>query len=196
MFDLGNVLIKFKPKEFFLNYSQNRDWIEDIASKIIGTDIWLQLDKGILSINDAKKRFSEKIPNEIEFLNWFFDNWLDMFHPIEKNVEILANLSKNGYKIYYLSNYIKEIAELVNHKLGFFKYFDGGVYSYEIHAIKPERKIYETLNSRYDLDPNKCVFLDDYQSFLDVAAQFGMKTIHVTQNTDIQEELRKLNIKV
>ena len=43
----------------------------------------------------------------------------------------------------------------------FLKYMDGVVFSCDVQQIKPEVDIYETLLKRYDLKPEKSVFMDE-----------------------------------
>ena len=46
---------------------------------------------------------------------------------------------------------------------------DGKVVSYEIHQVKPDRGIYETLLNRFSLKPEECIFFDDRKENTDTA---------------------------
>ena len=159
-------------------------------------ETWLKLDRGLISVDDAITEIKKKYPEEIDMINIFFTHWWDLFTPIERNVKILKKLKSNGYKLYILSNYMLEPSEHVIKKYDFFKCFDGAVYSYQIHHIKPEIEMYETLINRYNLNPEESLFLDDHFECLEPARKLGMKIIEVKPNTEIEKELGKLGIQI
>jgi len=194
IFDLGNVLIKFKPNEFLLRFTTDKEYIEQFVSKITRSKTWLELDRGTISLENARNIFLSKYPLEREFIEQFFDQWMDMLTPIEENIEILEELKELGYRTYILSNYIKEAFNFVRSKYNFFSLFDGQVISGFENIIKPEKAIYELLLSRYNLLPEESLFIDDVLFFLKPAKKRGMKTIWNQPETDLREELRKINI--
>jgi len=194
IFDLGNVLIKFKPNEFLLRFTQDKEYIDQFVSKITRSKIWLELDRGTNSVENAQNSFISKYPNEKDFIEQFFDQWMDMLTPIEENIKILEELKELGYRSYILSNYIKEAFTYVKSKFSFFSLFDGQIISGVENVIKPEKAIYELLLSRYNLVPEESLFIDDILFFLKPAKKLGMKTIWNRPETDLREELKKLDI--
>lgn len=196
IFDLGNVLLTFKPKEFLLNILKDEKKVDSFTSKAIMTETWLKLDRGTISVDNAIKKLKADFPEEMDMIDLFFTHWMDMFKPIKKNVTIAERLKQKGYNLYILSNFILEPCEEVNRRLEFFKLFDGAVYSYQIHHLKPENEMYTHLTETYGLNPEESVFLDDHQECLIPAEEMGMKVIWVQEDTDIQEKLLKLGIAV
>jgi putative hydrolase of the HAD superfamily len=170
--------------------------IDNFISNVTGSNIWLKLDRGVLSVRDAKNLFLTKFPEEKEVITSFFENWFEIFEPIQRNITIMKELKLNNYKVFALSNFIKESYEYVINKFNFFSLFDGQVISWKENYIKPEMEIYKILLERFHLNPRECIFLDDYSSFLASAQQLGMNTILVTKNTDLRAELRDQNIKI
>lgn len=126
----------------------------------------------------------------------FFNHWKEMLTPITKNIQILRELKSNDYRIYFLSNYIKEAFDYVQDRYEFFALADGKVISSEIKYVKPEAKIYQYLLEKYNLNPEQCVFIDDIDSNLLQAHFLKMKTIHYLKDTDLRSELRKLNVNI
>lgn len=90
------------------------------------------------------------------------------------------DLKEKGYRIYLLSNYSQEMFEKHTKGASFLKVLDGGVISYQIHAIKPDHEIYETLLKRYDLKPEECVFLDDRLENVEGGKRAGMEAVQIT----------------
>jgi len=196
IFDIGNVLLTFEPREFLLNFTRDMSRIENFISNVNGSKIWLKLDRGVISVEYAKNLFFTKYSEEKELLMLFFENWFEIFEPIQKNIDIMKDLKLNGYKVFALSNFIKESYEFVVKKFSFFSLFDGQVISWKEKYVKPEIEIYKILLERYNLISQGCIFLDDHSSFLVSAEQLGMYTILISKDTDLRAELRNLNIKI
>ncbi len=194
IFDLGNVLLNYKPMEFLLQFTKDQERINSFISKVSFSRTWFELDRGTLSLKKAREILSSRYPEELDLLVPYFEHWLEILTPIQGRIEILEPLKKKGYKLFILSNFIEEAFHHVIEQYNFFSLFDGRVISYEEKVIKPEKAIYDILVSRYNLIPQECVFLDDHSSFLKPAKQLGMSTILVHQNTDLQVEFRKIDI--
>lgn len=194
IFDLGNVLLKFKPEEFLLQFTSDKEYIKKFVPKITRSKLWLDLDRGLESLQNAEIIFLSKYPEEEEFILLFFDNWMEMLTPIDENVNILLDLSESGYKTYILSNFIKEAFKFVKEKFDFFTLFDGQIISGEEKVIKPEKAIYESLVRRYQLIPEESLFIDDILFFLKPAKKLGISTIWNRPHTDLRKELKKFNV--
>lgn len=196
IFDLGNVLLNFKPETFLLRYTKDKQFIQNFISKVIRNKIWFNLDRGTLSLENAKEEFIRIFPEDNSFIITFFKHWMEMLTPIKENVEILHDLKANGYNTYILSNFIEETFEIMEKKYNFFSLFDGKIISGQEKVIKPEIEIYQKLIEKYNLVPEECVFIDDIHSFLFPARKLNIKTILFTPNTDLRTELRKLDIRI
>jgi putative hydrolase of the HAD superfamily len=196
IFDLGNVLLTFKPREFLLRFTNDNDRIDQFILNVTTSETWLKLDRGLLSLDNARKTFLKKFSQEKELINLFFNNWLEIFSPIEKNIKILKELKSNRYQIFALSNFIKEAYNYVIEKFEFFSLFNGQVISYKEKTVKPEKRIYEILLNRFNLIPNQCLFLDDYLIFLESAKKLGINTILIYPEIDLRKELWKFEINI
>ena len=194
IFDLGNVLLKFKPEEFLLQFTSDKEYIKQFVPKITRSKLWLDLDRGYESLENAKIIFLSKYPEEKEFISLFFNHWMEMLTPIEENISILLDLRESGYKTYILSNFIKEAFKFVKDKFDFFTLFDGQVISGEEKVIKPEKAIYKTLLTQYQLVPEESLFIDDVLFFLKPAKKLGISTIWNRPHTDLRKELKKFNV--
>ena len=71
IFDLGNVLLKFQPKEFLVRFTDDAEYIDQFIAKIFRSDIWINLDRGTTSLENAKDDFLSKYPKEKDFLIYF-----------------------------------------------------------------------------------------------------------------------------
>lgn len=193
IFDLGNVLIRFKPEEF-INKNIKEEYREKFFNVIFKGQEWADLDRGVLEYNDAIKIFSEKIPECSLEIKKFFDNYiLDALEPIEKNIEIMKSL-KGKYKLYVLSNFHYPAFDYIFKNWEFFKYFDGKIVSGHCKLLKPEKEIYKLLCSTYSLKPDECVFIDDTKVNIESAEKFGIRGIHLTDINILEEKLKENNL--
>ena len=196
IFDLGNVLLTFRPKDFLLKFTDDIDRIDGFVSKVTSSKTWLRLDRGTISIQEARAIFLKEHPEVEDLLNIFFNRWKEMFAPIQNNIEILKRLKDNGYKTYALSNFIKEAFEFVYSKFEFLKLFDGMILSYREKVIKPEKAIYEILLQRYNLIPKECLFIDDTEIFVLGAQKLGIPFILFNLDLDLRIVFKKFKINI
>ncbi len=106
IFDLGNVLIDFKPIKFMERFTNDSEHIKNFAKKVFWSETWLDLDRGILSWKDSKNVFQSQHPEEAPLLELLYSNWKEILTPIKNNIQILKDLKQKGYNIFVLSNYI------------------------------------------------------------------------------------------
>lgn len=191
VFDLGNVLISFRPS----NYFDKKDYPESIKTKIL-TDIfsskeWLMLDNGEISTTEGIDAIALKSTLKKEEIIHIFNLRTDIMFPIDQNVRILPDLMKRGFRLYYLSNFPIDIFEEIKTGYYFFKYFDGGIISSEVKFSKPDRRIYEILLKKYSLTPEECLFIDDIEKNVSVAETLGMNGLVTFGSLDISEKIHK-----
>ena len=70
--------------------------------------------------------------------------------------------------------------------------FDGGLFSCDVHLLKPDPAIYNLLLNQYALNPADSVFLDDSSANVKTAAKLGMHAIHVEKQLQAIQDLDRL----
>ncbi|MDV4152100.1 HAD family phosphatase [Clostridium sp. AL.422] len=195
IFDLGNVLLDFNPRDYLKSkISDNK--LEDVFKAIFNSEEWVMLDRGTITEKEAIKNIINRNIKYTDEINLAFDNWYDILKPIEETVEILSSLKEKGYKIYYLSNFHELAFGEVTKKNKFFELFDGGVVSYAEKLIKPEEDIYKLILERYKLNPNESIFVDDMEANVEGANKVGIKTVLFKGPKELKEELNNLKVKI
>jgi len=185
IFDIGNVLLEFKPLNY-LKRTFNNDTLEKFLYKeIFQSQEWLQLDRGTLTQEQAIKIISLRNPTYEMHIVKCMDNWLDILVPIEGTVKILNQLKEKGYKLYLLSNFHSLAFETICSKYDFFNHFDGGIISYKENLLKPESEIYTKLLDTYKLTAEECLFIDDTLANIEAANVLGIKTLHYESATHV-----------
>lgn len=126
-----------------------------------------------------------------EEIAFFFDKRTEIMFPLDLNIKMLPLLRKEGYRLYYLSNFPSDIFDEVKRSYSFFEYFDGGIISADARLTKPDPEIFRMLFRRYDLLADECFFIDDIEENINSALSVGMKVFFTEGSTDISDEFLK-----
>lgn len=191
IFDLGNVVFEFNPKQYIMDKIADKSKIEKVSQAIFKSDEWAKLDEGKITEEEAIEIIctnNSDLDNEVRLI---FDNWYPILKPIESTIEIIKDLKAKGFKLLYLSNFHSKAFDYVNNEHEFFKLFEGGVVSYQDALLKPNEKIYKLILERYDLDPAECVFIDDTKENIDAAKECGMNGIYLENPSDLKKDLSR-----
>lgn len=191
IFDLGNVLISFKPSEYFDKNNYPLSIKATILSDIFGSKEWLMLDNGEITTPEAIDAIATKSSLSKKEIAHIFNLRTDLMFPLDSNVRLLPELKKRGFRLYYLSNFPLDIFEEVSTEYYFFKYFDGGLISSEAKFSKPDIGIYNILNKKYSLVPKECLFIDDIEVNVRAAQALGMKGIITYGSLEISNDIEK-----
>lgn len=197
LFDLGGVIMEIRREncveamkaigmadadEYLGEYSQkgpfakieDGEWSEkqfhDGIREIIGSDVSDD------TIDRAFNAFLIGIPeqrlNELVELHKRFNIYMvSNTNPIMWRMKIADEFSKQGHDVSY--------------------YFDGVVRSYKAKCMKPDRKIFELVEQKFDIKPQETVFFDDSKRNLDAAAEMGFHTILVKPGDEFYSLLGK-----
>lgn len=191
IFDLGNVLISFRPSEYFdkQNYPENIK--ARILSDIFESKEWAMLDKGELTTSEVIDAIALKSSLKKEEIAYIFNRRTDLMYPLDQNVRLLPELKKQGFRLYFLSNFPADIFEEIRSDYYFFRYFDGGIISGEAKFSKPDSRIYEILLENYSLIPEESLFIDDLERNVKAAESVGMKGLVTYGSQEISKEIKK-----
>ena len=191
IFDIGNVLTDFRWKDFIDGFPYSEEVKERVGKAAMDSPAWNDFDLGL----PEEVVLSEFIKNdpgvEREIREVFRDigGTLKMF---ANSIPWLEELKDQGYRRLILSNLSAKTVRECAGELAFLDHVDGGILSYRVGMIKPDRGIYEILMRRYDLKPDECVFLDDRKDNIDTAQSLGIRGILFRDRPSALAELEKL----
>jgi epoxide hydrolase-like predicted phosphatase len=191
VFDLGNVLISFRPSEYFdkKNYPENIK--AKILSDIFGSKEWHMLDNGLINTAQAINSIAATSSLNKEEIAHIFNLRSELLFPLDQNVRLLPELKKQGFRLFFLSNFPLDLYEEVKTGYYFFKYFDGGVISAEAKASKPDSRIYDILLKKYSLVPEECLYIDDLEINVKAGETAGMKGLVTFGSHEISGDIEK-----
>lgn len=195
IFDIGNVLVDFSWRQMLRDKGVPEDLIEKVGDATVRTDIWNEFDRGVMSHEEIVDKLCENTPELSEYIHKGFDDFEGIVKLRSTSIPLIEGLKKAHYRILVLSNFSKGAVDTNKKEMAFLDYVDGGILSYKDHVIKPDHDIYDLIIKRYDLTPDKCVFIDDTEKNVIGAIKAGIKGIHFQSLEQMMDEFEKLGIK-
>lgn len=185
VFDLGNVLINFRPSEYLKKSGFPPEKQKTILSDIFGSPEWLLLDEGMITTPEAIDSISRRSSLTRAETEHIFNDRTSIFHLHGVNSEMLPELKKQGFKLYYISNFPEDIFDDVKAGYSFFDYFDGGIISAHVRCAKPDPQIFRIFLEKFALKPEECFYIDDTEANVRSAISSGMKGVCTLGAEDI-----------
>lgn len=192
IFDLGNVLIDFKPIKYIKSLGYDDEKALEIFNKTIKDSIWADMDRGIYRDKESYvKAFKTKYPEIQDDIDKFLGGpWIEnVIFPLKDNLKMIDLVKEKGLKYYILSNYPKDAFEYTYDMCPFIQNGDGMVISYDVLMIKPDKNIYLKLLDKYGLKANECLFIDDLDINVEGAKSVG---INAFVFKDLEDGYKKL----
>lgn len=185
IFDIGGVILDW-DLEYMLDMCKNEEEKEFVKENIFYTPEWANgglLDTGSITQYDFIANVQERT-NHVndKFVSDFILGYYKTFHVKEEVLSLIDKLREKGIKVYILSNINDYICDKIDANK-FLDKVDGYVLSYQVHEIKPNKKIYEILIDKYKLDPSKSLFIDDVMDNIKSANELGIKGRQVIKNS-------------
>lgn len=192
VFDLGRVLVEFDPLSYIRTFGYNEETTNALYSVVFGQD-WYLHDRGdYKDIGDLRAALVSRYPEYKEEISAVLTgDWVKIHYLKKDTAAYLEELKTRGYNIYILSNLSVESHEFIR-QYDFFRFTDGGVYSYQERACKPEEKIYRALLNRYALIPAETVFLDDNAQNVAAANALGIRAVLFTDIESARTQVERL----
>ncbi len=192
IFDIGNVLTDFRWKEFLEDKGFDEAMVKRIAKASVQSTVWNEIDRGVWSMEELMQTFIRQDPEIEEELRRAYGNITGMVTKRAYAIPWIQELREKGYRVYYLSNFSEKAYEDCADALDFLPYTDGGILSYREKLVKPDPEIYRRLLSRYSLEAQESVFLDDTAMNVEAAERLGIHGICFRTKEQAEEELRGL----
>jgi FMN phosphatase YigB (HAD superfamily) len=195
IFDLGKVLLDFDYAIAARKIAAHSEHPPENLHGFLGNSKWLaEYENGDLTRQEFFDAVNGAIGfrgNVTEFGNYFGD----IFTPIEPMIALHAEVRKAGFAAYIFSNTNDLAIEQVRKKFPFFKDFDGHVFSYEVHSMKPLARIYEEMEKKSGKSGADLIYIDDRPENIATADARGWQTIlHETPGKTRGLLMKKLNL--
>lgn len=183
--DIGGVIFDDSKKNIEKLLGKNCDIIYKLA-----------YGKGFKECLLGNKKVNEHIESlsnykEFEDLKYILSkkNLSKSYPLITTNFEYIKTLKKQGYKLYLLTNITEDSYNYINDLININSIFDGGIYSYQEHIIKPDKRIYNLLIDKYSLKKSETIFFDDKEKNIISAINQGISSYVFKSIEDIKNNI-------
>ena len=183
--DIGGVIFDDSKKNIEKLLGKNCDVIYKLA--------YGKSFKECLLGNKKVNEHIESLSNykEFEDLKYILSkkNLSKSYPLITTNFEYIKTLKKQGYKLYLLTNITEDSYNYINDLININSIFDGGIYSYQEHIIKPDKRIYNLLIDKYNLKRSETIFFDDKEKNVISAINQGISSYVFKSIEDIKNNI-------
>lgn len=176
VFDLGKVLVDFDYSIAARKIAARSARAPDNLNFLWESPLLIEYESGQLNRRDFFENMQKLtgFQGDIEEFSIYFGN---IFQPIPQMIELHSTLRQQKIPTYILSN-VSDIA--VNHirqNFPFFKNFDGYIFSYEVKSMKPDARIYETMEKLCGRNGAEIIYIDDRLENIEAGSARGWRAI-------------------
>jgi len=174
VFDLGNVLIRWAPDDVVQQVFPDRPAHDVFASM---RHIWLILNRGELTEAQAIPLLAEAAGSSEAKIIELLDALKRDQTLIPGSLDLLTEVKNQGYKVFCLTDNIREFLDYHAQHSGILEHFDGVLSSSDVGVLKPEAQIYEIFLQRHAANissPQSVLFMDDLLDNVQGARRVGL----------------------
>jgi 2-haloacid dehalogenase len=195
IFDIGSVLVDWNPRYLYRKIFKTEEEITWFFENICTLE-WNDKQDAGRSFAEATEELVAQHPEYEVAIRAWYGRWQEtMGGPIHGTVEILQHLKENtSYRLYALTNWSAESFPWAMDNFKFLHWFEGIVVSGIEKTRKPYPDFYQILFDRYNVAPEKAVFIDDNIKNIVGAKNVGLHTVHFQSPDQLRIELQKLNV--
>lgn len=190
IFDIGNVLIGFDAMDYLASLFGREKAIR-VAEAVFGSGYWQELDIARLSDDEILDLFYSCAPDLRNEIKEAYDRIGECVTKLDWPEDLIKSLKQKGCGVYFLSNMSDHVKDSNTGAFAFTELMDGGIWSCDVHMIKPDPGIYKRLYEKYGLVPEECLFIDDLEENIAVGKKFGMKGIVFRDREQLMADLDK-----
>lgn len=195
IFDIGNVLIQWRPERLYAQLMPAEDMARFFA-EVDPHEMNDQIDRGG-PFRDTIYAHADKYPEWSGMIRLWHDRWIEMASPvIDDSVAMLRTLRANGIACYALSNFGVDSFAYAQTHYPFLTEFDRRYISGHMQTAKPDADIYRMVEDDCGLSGAQLFFTDDRVDNIEAAAARGWQTHLFTGPNGLRSALRDAGLPV
>jgi 2-haloacid dehalogenase len=194
VFDIGKVLIRWEPMKLY-----RRMFPDDAAIGAFLEETGLltrniEFDRGE-PFADGLADLAARHPHHAAPLRAFDERWTETLDgDIPETVALLEGLRQAGVPTYAITNFSREKFDVALDLFPYLDRFEDIIVSADVRLIKPDPEIFQLLIRRQELDPARCLFIDDSAKNIAAARGLGLVSHHYTAPEPLYAECRALGL--
>ena len=195
VFDMGNVLTKYKLSDYIGTYTEDEAQAVLLKNQVCASVEWICMDRGTMTDEEAVCSICKRIPqSEWELVERFVREFRMKQEPNPPMEPLLGELKEQGYHLFLMSN--------TSHRFRAFSknipsvgYMDGIWISCECGYLKPEREAYVDFFRKMKIEPQESYFVDDSPANIEAGIRLGMRgCVYHQDMPELRRNLREAGI--
>lgn len=194
LFDLGNVLVRWDPRNHYRDRFATADAMEAFLEDVCPPSWNHEMDLGkpfAVAVAERQALF----PQHAELIAEWRTGWARMLGgEIAEMVALLPPLEEAGYALHALTNWSAETFPVARQRYHWLQRFQHIVVSGEVGLAKPDPAIFALALEHIGRPASQVVFIDDSPANTDTARRLGMAAITFTSPDECLRALRELGV--
>ncbi len=194
VFDLGNVLIPFDYNQVILKFNNVKPGLGDKFKNLYANNYYVHqnFERGKLTLDEFVNIMLNWLEGNVSKEDFIY-TFANIF-TINQNVVDLIPKLKEKYFVALLSNTNALHKDFGYGHFEFLNFFDKTFYSYEVGAIKPEEKIYRTVEAYTQKPSCEHFFIDDVLDYVEGAKKCGWQGTQFINYEKLVDDLKSFQI--
>ncbi|HYR25777.1 MAG TPA: HAD family phosphatase [Aquabacterium sp.] len=197
VFDFGGVLFNWQPPRLIQavlpHLAQDDAQALALAQQVFqsfvpGSD-WSEFDRGMLDAKAVCARIAVRTGFAEADLQRLLSAIPPHLAPIQSTVAWVQELAEAGVRLHYLSNMPQPYKVFLQREHAFLRCFQSGLFSCDVHQVKPHAAVFRTAASRFGLHPSQMVFIDDSPHNIETARALGWRAVQFVDAAQCRAEL-------
>lgn len=183
-------MVDWSPERLMRDYPGDPEMPVALFRKGFFQQYWPEYDRGTVDQTGIVRQMSAFSGRGYAECWDFVEFVKHSLQDIPATVDLIKELSAEGYRLFCLSNMSLEFYDYLRER-EVFTYFEGQIISALEHVIKPDEAIFNLLTSRYDVQPAEALYIDDLEDNVNTARRMGFHTVHFTNKEQGIHEIRE-----
>ena len=181
IFDLGNVLFRFDGKELIAHFDDGK-YSEHLFPILFNN--WHKRDRGELSDEEFLEVIQADLnEDERQIAKRLLDHWIDCLEYDRKVLDVIAKLRRAHIKVFAISNIPADFAHRFK-SIEALKDIEDAIFSSTEHLMKPDQRIFERAITKFKINPQETLYIDDHEENVKAAMLCGFKGVVYKNNID------------
>lgn len=190
LFDLGKVLIDFDFELAMRHFTSRSALPREEFEPVLRNPAWVcRYESGEISTADYHGYLREH-GKLLMSLEEFHEAWSAVFLPDLIVPERLLASLKARYPLILVSNTNESHVRFIAREYSVFRYFEHRIFSHEVGAMKPDRKIYDAAIAAAGKPPESLFFTDDRPENVEAARELGIRAHQFQSVPDLLNALK------
>ncbi|MBI4971519.1 MAG: HAD family phosphatase [Candidatus Omnitrophica bacterium] len=193
LFDLGNVLVDYRPEIFITRLSERvKIGKEKLVRYFLTSTADIEYTEGKISSDEFFKIISRDLSLNCS-QEEFWDFWCNIFIAKHEMDALVARLKKS-YPVWILSNTNEWHFEFLKSRFPVLDMIDQLFLSYQLKCQKPDEKVYEHVIRKSGLKPDEIFFTDDITVNIEAARKSGLRASLFKSAAELNLELNQMGV--